>query len=295
MLPWLIVHGALRQVQKVPDPSQSISIYPERLFNSDLMVTGLVADLPSSGIGYVRYADLAALPLATFAIRNDENFPARKDAPPLRVQGIYLDDLIRAIGVLPASDMISASCSDHYQTHYSSDYVARHRPLLGLTLDHSRTEVWASRRKAVDPGPYFVTHEGFKPSFHVLSHADQPQVPTNVVRLDFSTIAATYGAIAPRGTYSSHSLEMDGFVIARQNCLRCHNQGSYGGTKAGRDWTTLSTWAREQPAYFEDYVHNPKTFEPYSKMPPNPTYDRTTLHALTAYFRTFTGSPVLEQ
>ena len=116
-------------------------------------------------------------------------------------------------------------------------------------------------------------------------------MPAGIVRLSFSTIAATYGAIAPRGHFADGSMQEQGFVIARQNCLRCHNQGQYGGLKAGRTWMTLSTWAREQPAYFENYVKDPKAFEPHAKMPGNPAYDKQTLDALAAYFRTFTEAP----
>ena len=51
----------------------------------------------------------------------------------------------------------------------------------------------------------------------------------------------------------------------------------------------LSTWAREQPAFFAGYIHNPKATEPHAHMPANQEYDAATLAALTAYFRTFTA------
>jgi cytochrome c1 len=81
---------------------------------------------------------------------------------------------------------------------------------------------------------------------------------------------------------------MQGFAIAKQNCLRCHYMGQYGGTKSGQSWQSLSTWAREQPKFFERYVHNPQALEPRSHMEGFPDYDAATLSALTAYFRTFT-------
>jgi mono/diheme cytochrome c family protein len=265
-------------------PAQrGIPIYPVRTAESDLAVSGRISGVPAGATGYVRYADLSSLPLTSVTIEPDEDFKV-----PVRVTGVPLEVLARALDVSPGSDLISATCTDDYQGHYPADYLAEHHPLLGLTVDRQRASEWAKRTGQYDPGPYFITHAHFVPAFKVLSHADWPQVPTNVARLDFGTAAETYGAIAPRGTYAENSPQEQGFTIARQNCFRCHNQGQYGGTKAGRTWMTLSTWAREQPSYFQDYVHDPKQFEPRAKMPGNPQYDKATLEALTAYFRTFT-------
>jgi hypothetical protein len=267
---------------------KAIRIYQNRQLSSDLAVSGMIAGLPDGAVGYVRYADLSSLPKVTVEVHGDENFSEGKSWPAVHATGIYLDVLAHALGVLPTSDLIDATCTDDYRAHYPASYLAEHHPLLVLTINHQPSSVWAKAAHQRDPGPYFVTHANFVPSFKVLSHADRPQVPTGVVRLNFSTIAATYGAIAPRGVFPPGSPQEQGFTIARQNCLRCHNQGQYGGLKAGRTWMTLSTWAREQPAYFENYVRDPKSFEPHAKMPGNPGYDKATLDALDAYFRTFT-------
>jgi mono/diheme cytochrome c family protein len=160
-----------------------------------------------------------------------------------------------------------------------------------LKIDGMLPAAWAAQANQEDPGPYFVVYEHFVPAFHVLAHADRPQLPANVIRVNFSTTSATFGAIAPRGRFAADSPERQGFAIAKQNCLRCHSQGPYGGTKSGLDWNALSTWAREQPTYFASYVHGPRGFEPHARMPGDPEYDAATLAALTAYFRTFTGEP----
>jgi cytochrome c2 len=257
----------------------------------------MLSRLPNGTTGYIHYADLASLPQITVAIvhgseEGDENFSEISKAKEVRVTGVSLETLAQALGALPGSDLIAASCTDGYRAHYPAGYIAVHHPILGLRIDHLTPAAWASREHQQDLGPYFITHSNFKPAFKVLAHADQPQVPTNIVRLDFGTTASTFGSIMPRGNFPPGSLEEQGFAIAKQNCLRCHNQGPYGGIKSGRTWMMLSTWAREQPAFFSAYVHNPKAFEPNAKMPGNPTYDAATLAALTAYFRTFTATPV---
>jgi mono/diheme cytochrome c family protein len=108
------------------------------------------------------------------------------------------------------------------------------------------------------------------------------------MRLNFTTIAATYGPIKPHGDAPPNSAVAQGFVIAKQNCLRCHFLNGVGGTKSGRDWRTLATWAREQPQYFERYIHDPQAVDLHAHMEGSPTYDAATLNAITAYFRTFT-------
>ena len=252
----------------------------------------MVADLPAGATGYVSYADLASLPQITVRAAGDENFSA---TPRSTITGVSLAVLAQAVGALPSSDLIDALCTDRYRAHYPAGYLAAHHPVLGLEVDRQRPEVWAKKTGQYDPGPYFVTHAKYSPSYRILAHEDQAQIPTNVVRLNFSTVSATFGAIAPSGPTMQQEPVRQGFVIAQQNCLRCHFQGVYGGTKSGRDWTTLSTWAREQPAFFARYVHDPKSLEPHANMPPNPSYDQATLAALTAYFRSFPAERVPRQ
>jgi mono/diheme cytochrome c family protein len=249
----------------------------------DLEVTGMIAGLPPGASGFVSHAALAALPQITTPVHNDPDFAGLQ----LRVTGIPLSELAKALGAEPASDLIDALCSDRYRSHYPADYLAAHQPIFVLKIDGESPAQWAARTKQYDSGPYFITHANYQPRYKVLSHSEQPQIPDNIVRLNFSTQAATFGPLTPRGGYPPDSPVAEGFIIAKQNCLRCHSLGAVGGTKSGRDWRTLGTWAREQPVYFARYVRNPASVEPHAHMPGNPTYDDATLAALTAYFRTF--------
>jgi mono/diheme cytochrome c family protein len=262
-------------------------LHATRLLSTDLEITGMVAGLEPGSAAYIRYADLARLPQVHATVADDPDYPGVT----MHATGVYLDVLAKAVGALPSSDLIDALCTDRYRSHYPADAIAAHHPFLALTLDGLTPAAWAARTHQYDPAPYLILYSHFTPAFRVLSHIDRPQLPTNLVRLNFGTTAATFGAIAPRGDFPPNSPEQQGFAIARQNCLRCHWQGEYGGTKGGRDWTALSTWAREQPAYFAAYIHNPQAIEPHAHMPANPEYDQATLAALTAYFRTFTLPP----
>jgi hypothetical protein len=79
-----------------------------------------------------------------------------------------------------------------------------------------------------------------------------------------------------------------GYIIARQDCFRCHGLYGEGGQRASRSWLVLSAWAATDPTRFEDYIHNPQSIQASAKMPAHADYDQATLDALTAYFKTFT-------
>jgi mono/diheme cytochrome c family protein len=268
-------------------PVKKLTIALTRNADDDLEVTGMVAGLPAGAVGYVSYAELVALPQITTTIQNDSNF-AHQPARGVRITGIRLEHLAKALGALPESDLIDALCTDRYRAHYPADYIAAHHPIFALKINRERPAQWAAKAHEYDPGPYFITHADFIPRDKFLTYLEQPQIPENIMRLNFSTVGATFGPITPRGDFPPNSPVAQGFLIAKQNCLRCHSLNDAGGTKSGREWPSLATWAREQPQFFERYVHDPQSVEPHAHMEGSPTYDDATLNALTAYFRTFT-------
>jgi mono/diheme cytochrome c family protein len=212
----------------------------------------------------------------------------------LRVAGVYVDVLAKVVGALPDADLVDAVCGDGYRSPLPAEYVAAHRPILVLKIDGMRPGEWARREHKDDPGPYLIEYENFVPEFRVLAHLDRAQVPWDVVRLDFASQAETFGAITPRGSFAEGSPEMEGFAIAKQNCLRCHSLGRFGGTKAGKSWTALGGIAERRPEWFAVYVRDPKAVDADAKMPGNPVYDGATTAALTAYFRTFAGPAAVQ-
>jgi hypothetical protein len=273
-------------INPAPSPAQKSILHTNRESDSDLEVTGLVAGLEPGESAYIRRTDLLKLLQTRAIITDDPDYPG----PPLHVSGVTFDTLAAAIHPLPQSDLIDATCADRYRSHFPAQYIAQHQPILVLTIDGKPLDVWSKQAHQYNPAPYVVMYPHFVPAFKVLSHEDRPQLPDNLIRLNYSTQASTFGAIEPHDNYPPNSPEQIGFTIAKQNCLRCHFMGQYGGTKSGRDWRSLSTWAREQPAFFKRYVHNPQAVDPHAHMEGSPGYDDATLSALAAYFRTFTAS-----
>ena len=192
----------------------------------DLELTGLVPNLPPGRSAFVSYAQLAGLPQTTVRVDNDPNFPH-----PVRVTGVLLETLTRALRLPPGADLVDALCTDRYRAHYPGSYMAEHHPLLGLKIEGVSAAAWARRTGEYDPSPYFITYAHFVPSFRVLTHDDEAQVPSNIIRLNVTTIRATFDRLRP----DPDSAEAEeGFTIAKQNCLRCHFLGASGGTKSGR-------------------------------------------------------------
>jgi hypothetical protein len=257
-------------------------LHAERSSAGDLEVGGELAGLPAGATRYIRYEDLLKLPQQTYTESGDSNL-----APGTRIGGVPLEDLARLLRPSQNDALIVAVCDDRYQAHYPRAYVAAHHPLLVLRIDGELRDHWPHARDGGTLGPYLISHPFFKPSFKVLSHEDEPQIPYGVVRLEFHDESRVYGSIHPRGKWSAGSPVEQGYIIARQDCFRCHNNGDEGGAKAGRSWMQLASCARRNPELFRKTIHDPASINPKAAMPAHKDYDEATLEALTAYFMTF--------
>jgi mono/diheme cytochrome c family protein len=277
--------GANAQAKSAAHPESAAALHDHRLSSSDLEVAGDLNGLPPGSTRYVTYDALLALPQVAYTVKDDSNFTG-----PTEVSGVPLEKLGRLLGASPASDLVVAICDDKYRTNYPPAYLTAHHPLLVLRINGQPPERWPkdAEGQGQDMGPYMISHPSFTPSFKILAHEDEPQIPWGVVRLEFRSEKTVFGAIAPPGKTASSASVQNGFRIAQQNCFRCHNQGSEGGQKAGHPWLVLSAWASASSEYFSAYVRNPQSQNPHAQMPGNPRYDDATLQALTAYFRTFT-------
>lgn len=233
---------------------------------------------------YVSREDLLKLPQVTATVTDDANFKK-----PVEISGVLLEEVRTALEVPASADLIVAIGSDQYHAHFPSDYIAAHRPVLVLKVNGKGPDEWP---KDVDGhtaylGPYLISHAKFTPSFRIFTHEDEPQIPWGVVRLEFRQKEKVFGAIAPRGPAASDTNAQAGFRIAQQNCLRCHNAGAEGGTKAGIPWPVLAGWAAAAPEKFAAYVRDPRAGNAKTQMAASPQYDDATMKALADYFKTF--------
>jgi mono/diheme cytochrome c family protein len=284
----LLAQSSPKNTQAPAASMQRIPLHEKRDSPLDLEVAGDLAGEPAGSVRYVLREDLLKFAQATFTVSDDANFKT-----PTRLGGIFLEALAKHLSANFQSDLIVAICEDKYHAYYPHSYIVAHRPVLVLTVNGKSPEDWPKDPvgASFSMGPYLISHSSFKPNFKVLSHSDEPQIPWGVIRLEFRNEQKVSGAIAPRGPHA-HDLDVqNGYRIAEQNCFCCHNMGADGGSKAGRPWAVLATWANSAPDHFTAYVRNPKAKNPHAQMPGNPNYDDATLNALLAYFRTFSGEP----
>jgi hypothetical protein len=253
----------------------------ERSSEGDLEVAGDLAGAAPGSTRFVRYEDLLRLPQETYTVSDDSNLQGKTE-----VSGIALSTLAQILG--QSADMIVAICYDHYRTNYPADYLSAHHPLLVLRINGKERDHWPAAENGGSMGPYLISHPQFKPAFKVLSHEDEPQIPYGVTRIEFRREGEVFGAIRPRGNWPAGSQVQQGYIIARQDCFRCHNMGAEGGTMAGRSWLQLAAIASSDARRFEYTIRDPQSVRPDAKMPAHKDYDDATLHALTEYFRTFT-------
>jgi len=259
--------------------SSPITLHTERSSPGDLEIGGELAGLPHGATRYLRYDDLLKLPQETYTIK-DDNFRA-----PTEISGVSLAVLAKMLG--EHADMIVAICYDSYRSNYSPEYVMAHNPLLVMRINGKLRENWQKAPNGDELGPYLIANPAFKPTFKVLAHDDEEQIPYGVTRLEFRNGEHIYASILPAPRWRSNQQVMNGYLIAREDCFRCHNSGADGGTMGGRAWPQMAEDAVKDPERFRTIIHSPQTLRPGARMPAEPSYDRATLDALVAYFRTF--------
>jgi mono/diheme cytochrome c family protein len=278
------MYGADVHASTTDSSRPSVPLNAMRKLPSDLEVGGDLAELAKGATRYVTLDSLLALPLVTYTVTDDPKFSG-----PTKISGIALEDLAPLLGADPSADLVAAICDDKYRAAYPRAYLKEHHPLLVLLVNGEPSSRWPKDpgTHRYDMGPYMISHPKFTPSFKILSHSDEAQIPWGVVRLEFRNEKAVFSAIAPRGPHADDVSVQAGYKIALQNCFRCHNSGRESEQKSGRPWLVLGAFASAAPAYFSAYVRDPKKENAQAQMPGNPGYDDATLRALRDYFATF--------
>jgi hypothetical protein len=255
-------------------------LHDRRNSPTDLLLSGDVPGTSDYAGRYVAYSELLKLPQVTFTVTDDSNFPGKAE-----IKGVYLDELLRAFGIPNANTLIAAHSDDGYEGHYPVEYRAAHHPILVLQVNGK--ELQLAKRTASDGiyGPYLVSHPSFTSRYRILAHPEEAQIPNGVLELRFLREDEVFHAIEPRGGFAAGSPQMQGYLIAQQNCFRCHNAGAYGGFKAGISWAVLGRMATNKPDYFKAYIRDPQGESAYAEMPGFPEYDDATLAAIATYFQ----------
>ncbi|HUY82512.1 MAG TPA: hypothetical protein VMU92_12380 [Acidobacteriaceae bacterium] len=247
-----------------------------------MKLSGALQATHHNHIETISYAQLLRLPQEQFTVSNDSNFPH-----PVRLSGVDLDVLVRRYAARGQKIMVAALCNDGYEAHYTAEYRAEHHPFLVLKINGHAPAEMPRTRDGGSYGPYLISHKRFVPAFHILSHQDEQQIPNGVIELRFLPENHVLRALQAPGSSAGDKTMHNASILVMQNCLRCHNQGHIGGTKAHVPFQMIAVLARYSPRFFTAFVRNPTSKIPNAVMPANPQYDAQTMQALTAYFRTF--------
>jgi mono/diheme cytochrome c family protein len=250
----------------------------------DLEVAGKLVGLGADRVRYLSREDLLQFPQVTYTVSDDSNFAGSSES-----KGVSLDVLARELSTEGDNTMIVAICDDLYRAHYLRSYIQTHHPVLVLEVNGQPPAGWPKSKDGSGSymGPYLISHPQFTPSFKILGHQDEPQIPWGVIRLEFRNEAGLLSSIEPQGPTGSDPIVQSGYGIAQQNCWRCHGPEREGPQKGKLSWEGIALFAATSPRNFQNYVRNPKLISKSAEMPANPNYDQATLQALTAYFRTF--------
>lgn len=257
-------------------------LHRARHASSDLEIGGSLRGVPQGETRFVSYKDLLSLPQESYTVTDDGNFGRT-----VQISGVPLATLPKWLGARTDAKMVIAIGNDKYAAHYPSSYLSAHHPLLVLKINGKQPAQWPLGVDGVSLGPYMVSHPNFEPSFQVLSHADEAQVPWGVVRIDLRNEREVYSPIEPQGAAAKSPAVQQGYTIARQNCFRCHSRFGEGGQKSALLWSGVAHEAVTDPKRFDAYVRHPKKINPQSQMAASPQYDDATLRALRLYFSTF--------
>jgi len=276
----------MRAGQNQSAETQKLALHENRTSSTDLELSGDVSGSQAYAGMYASYADLLKLPQVTFTVTDDVNFPGKAD-----LGGVSLETVMKVLQVPDKNTLVAAHCEDGYEAHYTEDYRAAHQPFLVLTINGEQPALVKRSGEEGAYGPYLVSQPKFVPRYKVLSHNEEEQIPNGVIELRFLNEDEVLNAIRPHGKFADNSPQMEGYKIAKENCFRCHNEGSYGGDKAGITWAVLGKISRKRPKFFRAYISNPQGQSDYAEMPGFPEYDDATLAALTAYFQTIAANP----
>lgn len=264
------------------ESEKRLVLHSARHAPSDLQIGGSLQGIPSGETRFVSYKELLSLPQESYTVTDDRNFGRS-----VQISGVSLQKLPEWLGAKKGEAMVIAICDDKYTAHYPASYVSAHHPLLVLKVNGKEPAHWPFGVDGVPMGPYMVSHPSFKPSFRVLSHEDEAQVPWGVVRIDLRREQTVYAPIEPQGAATKDPVVQQGYTVARQNCFRCHSRLGEGGQKSSLLWKDVAQKAATDPNYFDCYIRNPTKINSHSQMAASPQYDDATLRALRRYFASF--------
>lgn len=258
----------------------SISWTPQREDWSDLEVVGYFQGVAPGEPIFIGWEAIASLP--SFAVEETlEVAPEKRMA-----RGVYLRDLIAALGPPAGVDLVLADCSDGYQSNFTTEVITRNEPYVLISIDETSLPAWVSAQGHPEWGPYIIStrrDEG------LLDPANKR--PWGVERLVLTRYEQVVAPLYERSGATGNTIDLKaGIAIFANNCASCHNYQStlLGGDLSTRNFDILKVFAENNRQYFIDMLFEPVATNPTAeKMPAHPHYTDAEVDNLIAFFTAY--------
>ncbi len=169
----------------------------------------------------------------------------------------------------PAKILVTYQCGDGYNATMTLKNALSQDSYLAFTDLSSETAAWTGKLAAKMP-PFYLIWEN-------IPYEDKRFVwPFGLSKLKLTPYEVAYQAILPE-------VNMAGFQLFEQNCLKCHSLNKVGGSM-GPEFNypknILEYWEEEDIWAF---INNPKSYRYSSKMPPIKHLQRSEFDQIMAY------------
>jgi hypothetical protein len=258
---------------------ERLTLHATRQAATDLEVSGLLVGVPAGESRWVSWADLRALP--SQEIETEGEFLPGKQ----RVRLVFLREVLDRLPVAPGFDAVTATCTDGYASVFPRAFIDRWQPYVVIDINGAGPEHWPPKGMSFNPGPYVITVSDLvTPGVSQLPDISHKQ-PWGVSAIKLVREAEEFAPLASGAWASLSASALRGRELWVHSCYSCHKGPGeeFGGTKSGRPFAVLQAYAKHNPAYFKNYVRDPKKLNASTQMSAHPHYSDAQIADLKAF------------
>ncbi|MDP1825206.1 MAG: c-type cytochrome [Archangium sp.] len=252
-----------------------------RLFGALLLLGSCAHVAPVNEAATLRFfengADRGAFTLAQLRAQVPEETVSGFDPyyqRPKRWRALPLEPVLRL--AFPSSQLATEEFTlralDGYTVPISGARLLEGGAYLAFSDADGAWEPIGARR--ADPGPWYLVWKGGKQ----LDLTTHPR-PWALASLSIEPFEAVFPLVVPR---SKDPRVQQGFVLFRQQCVKCHAINQQGGSVGPELNVPKNVTEYRDEAFLRAWIRNPFTFR-ISVMPPSPQLTEDELSALLAY------------
>lgn len=197
-------------------------------------------------------------------------------------RGFLFKELLQKAGfpALDSDDTLVLTASDGYAPTLTAAQLQQQQPMLVFAeadkADFSFTPLQQGKGM-LSPAPFYLVWPGAGKA------AEQYAWPYQLVKIELIRFADRYAQVIPASTASAQVQQ--GFVLFKQNCLKCHSinlQGGVLGPELNAPKNVTEYW---QAHDLKAFIRDPESYRYQSKMPAFRHFTDADIDALLAYLQ----------